>query len=90
MGYPQPYVSGTLPDGESAAGYCLNLLSSCLAPIDAVMLAHYLKTWCEHHCIGEWRVEQDHRQLRISLKLDRDLVLFMLTEEYDLILRHAA
>ena len=88
MGYTA-YQSGNLEPDALATTLSLNLLSSDLSPIDATMLAHFLETWCEHHCVGTWSVEQDYRNLRVRMTLDRDLVLFKLTEEYDVMQRHA-
>lgn len=83
------YQSGNLEPDTLVTTMSLNLLSSDLSPIDATMLAHFLETWCEHHCIGTWRVEHDYRNIRISMSLDRDLVLFKISEEYDVMQRHA-
>lgn len=82
------YQSGNLEPDALVTTMGLNLLSSNLSQIDATMLAHFLETWCEHHCVGAWRVEHDYKKLQISMSLDRDLVLFKISEEYDIMLRH--
>jgi hypothetical protein len=82
------YRSGNLHSDELATRVSLNLLSSNLDPVNAAMLAHFLETWCEHHCIGTWRVEHDYRSICVFFTLDRDMVLFKISEEYDVMQRH--
>lgn len=53
-----------------------------LARLRAAGLTRYVEFWCQRQCRGRWQIVETDQTLAVSFAVERDMVLFHLSEEY--------
>mgnify|MGYP000042902997 CR=1 FL=1 len=61
----------------------LNLNKAGLDSQRSDLLSRFIEFWCQKNCVGEWRIEETHRDLTVWFDLPRDVILFKISDEYD-------
>lgn len=70
-------------DQHQRTGLRMDVIRADLDPTRAVNISRFTEFWCQKHCKGEWRVETTDVAIQVTFEMDRDRVLFHLSEEYD-------
>lgn len=63
----------------------LNTIRAGLTELRSDFICRFIEFWCQKNCIGAWRVLETDRGIHVWFEVPRDVVLFMITEEYDTI-----
>ncbi len=61
----------------------LNFIRAGMTPERSDLVSRFIEFWCQKNCSGDWRVEETENRLTVSFDLDRDIILFKISEEYD-------